>query len=204
MRQIVGSVAEKKYYDESYTKDFAREGTTAGTSGHSLTFLNYPGVGTSAVTRVGNKISVRSFVLKATVFGKVQANVNIQIPFTIYVIANKDGGTFLADSFLVPDATAAGALTTRSMRNLEYFREFQVLGQKDYTFTADNYQGNNGGIIQCNMAMRCSLPVRFPSTGSTTPLENQIAVLLVAADGSLLGGSGLTCVFNTRFYFTDV
>ena len=164
MRQIVGSVAEKKYYDESYTKDFAREGLPQVLPAIPFTFLNYPGVGTSAVTRVGNKISVRSFVLKATVFGKVQANVNIQVPFTIYVIANKDGGTFLADSFLVPDATAAGALTTRSMRNLEYFREFQVLGQKDYTFSADNYQGNNGGIIQCNMAMRCSLPVRFPST----------------------------------------
>ena len=130
MRQIVGSVAEKKYYDESYTKDFARGRDYRRYFRPFLTFLNYPGVGTSAVTRVGNKISVRSFVLKATVFGKVQANVNIQVPFTIYVIANKDGGTFLADSFLVPDATAAGALTTRSMRNLEYFREFQVLGQK--------------------------------------------------------------------------
>lgn len=201
VKKVLRSEQEKKYYEEGYTVQVGAEGASLGASGHALTFLNFPAAGDGVSNRTGNKIQVVQFSVKFTATQTTLGSTNQGARIKMILICNKDGGNFNADHFYDIDLSSGTRLTWRSMRNIQYFSSFKVLAERDVTFEADSYQ-SNGQIASGEAHVKCDIPVRFNS-GSTTALQNSFAIMFVADNGSIVGGTGYTMFVNSRFMYTD-
>jgi len=202
VKQIVASQSEKKYYDEAFTGKFGHIGSVAGTSGHALIFLNMPAQGTGITSRVGNKIRIKSVHTIITISSGTAGNINPAIGGDLYLVSWAEGGNFLISDFLGADATSSGVYTNRSQRNVERFSEFRVLRKIKFQDQGDNYQAQQQPTLTYKIAWTGDIPVSFNS-GASTPLQNQLAYIFVASNGSVVGGTGLTYQCNSRVYYTD-
>lgn len=202
VRQIVVKQSEKKYFDDNFTGRVAMEGATVGSSGHALLLVDSPASGTAYNQKIGNKINISSIGFKCSLVGATQANTQRAIPVTMYIVQFKEGGTFLIDHFLDLDPTSGTKITTRSFRNVDRFSEFRVLAKKDITIGPDHYQAGTGDWGEIDLALKCNVSQRF-NTGGTSPLQNQLAVVIVCGEGSIQGGTDLSYLLNMRYFYTD-
>lgn len=207
VKQLVRREAETKYRDEGFNVQFAEIGTVAGTSGHVIQYFAMPTQGVGSSQRTGNKISLTGMHIRCTFQLGPVANVNYGLDGIMYVVMYKDGGNFNIDDFLVIDPSSvvpATGITTRSQRNLEKISEFKVLAAKRINLTEDTYQTNVGHITDIIFSLKLRDSVNFTS-GASTPLQNQLAMVFVANSGSRSGTTNyIVGQINSRLYYTDV
>lgn len=206
VKSLVAKQLETKYISEGFSLNVSAESTTAGVSGHAIRYLAMPAAGTGSGGRVGNKINIESVIVKGSFTLAPVNNINIGLDGVIYLVAYADGGNFQPDDFLDIDPTSGTYFTTRSMRRMEKLTEFRVLAQKRISSDPDPYQSNTAEVRDFTIsATKLNLPCNF-SSGATTPLQNQLAMVYVASGGTQIAGATANYIqflVSTRVYYKD-
>lgn len=205
LRSLVN--AEKKYI--AFTESFNFGSNYNGTDGHYVQSLLSLAQGTTAATRTGN--SVKGSSLQYSFNITPQANTTQRTDYQIYILMHPGvifddvyttgvGGT-LGTLFLDTDYNSLR--TTRSLRNVEHFKDWIILKKirgflhADESSTAGNDARMHTGAVK--------LYKHHKFNGANTPcIENQLYYLFVSnAGNSGTAASGLTCTSQYRFHFID-
>lgn len=206
VKSLVAKAQETKYISEGFSLNVSLESTTADVSGHAIRYLAMPAAGTGPGNRVGNKITIDAIHVKASFTLAPVNNINIGLDGMIYLVSYKDGGNFLPEDFLDIDPTSGVAFTTRSMRRMEKLSEFRVLAQKKIRADPDPYQSNTAEIRDFTLGAKgLNIPCNF-TTGASTPLQNQLAMVYVASGGTQVAGATanyISYLVSTRVFYKD-
>lgn len=126
--------AEAKYYDVSVD-------TTIGTT-ESVTLLNNPGQGTTAITRNGDSIKSKSITINYAINKNLDPAAANPLYFDAYLIYTKDSGApTLSNLFVNPTAPWV------SMRKKDHMHDWKIIDARHFVMsTVDNSTSKTGTI----------------------------------------------------------
>lgn len=202
IKKVIRSEQEKKYLVSSWNVAVAR--ANGATDAHALLYPTMPSQNDTVSGRTGSQIRICQASIKVTFQPGFAANIVSPYPIRMYVGFFKEGGAALGNitDFLDRDPVS-GRIVWNCLRNLERFREFNVVSIKDIVLPGDNYQAaSTHGVMETNLKL--DVPVRFSGT-AVVPLQNTMFIVLVAAAGEVAGSSPshVDCDVVCRYMFTD-
>lgn len=209
--QLLKSIvnAEKKYcmYETNFSCGATDSGTLSG-YGHYISPLVSLSQGTTVSTRNGN--SVKGTSIQYAFDFLPQANCNQQLDFTVLFLLHPgalpensyttgSGGT-LASLFLTPDYMTW--YTTRSLRNVEHYKDWIILKALRCHVRADESNTSGDRTFYRKGAIKLFKHLKFDGAGAS-PVENQMYVLVIANTGDINGASGMTVKMQYRYHYID-
>lgn len=211
---------EKKSYDVSVGQVQQQVGQVNGnSSGHWVFEVNpIPANGTSQVQMIGNEIQLTSVYYDFQFISQSAMTLGQKIKmYFVHVKGLPINVASFASMFLDPTnfITASSVYDYNSPRNVDYIKNFRVLGTRTAYLKPDNYgtQGNTFARVKGGLKFKTPITIKFSGNIS----EGQILILAVADNGNTSPSTastisnipttaintGTNFYFSWRNYYTD-
>lgn len=192
-----GGSVEKKWNDVSYTLWASGSGTA------TVSLLNGLTQGTTANTRVGSRIELKSIAFRSNFQSGTSATG--VTPFRIKIVYDKqsDGAAPAATDVMAGDAID-------SHNNLSNAGRFITLFDQTWQPQVGYGGGASGaGATQAQVLegyVKCALPVKYNSgnTGTVADIVAGAIYVLAWTSGVTFGGAGLDATGHFRIRWTDI
>jgi len=192
------SVPEKKFIDTTGTTNVPETGT--------ISLLNPLGQGTSVVTRIGQKIVIRSIDLRVRVSGAPNSatpTVYANMIRVLLVWDNQPNGTLATPSDIIEDLTAGTGVIAPQQKI--YITRFRILWDKKFMLT--NLVGANSPTEKVNdmdqyyKKTRLQVGYADSNNGDITDIITGAIYLLAVGQHTAAANQGILEYFSRiRFY----
>lgn len=215
LRNIVSDVrllkslinVEKKHISYTFNSGFAQYNTLP-TLGHLITPLLSLSQGSTVATRTGNSVKGTSIQFNFRIVSNASQTASIQYSIIIVkkigsiyndAFTTGTGGTML-ENFLTLDYN--NTYSTRSLRNVERFRDWIVYKRINGMFKADESSTSGTPERSHDFYIKMRDHLKFDNA-TAEPIENQFYCILVASNGDVNANTGLHAYCQYRFHYID-
>lgn len=194
-RSVPNLSIEKKYFDSTISN------ITDISAGVIVNSLNLIPQGTTDITRIGNKVTVRNVNITAFAYNDDQAGGSYAGSFlrTILFVDKQANGATAAVTDILKTANIA------SFRNMDQVDRFIILKDKVTPIPVNSANALHTDVSSTmwKLSNKCNIPVHFSSTtGAITELKSNNIGLLMIADTATCNAS--TSIGTARVKFTDL
>lgn len=202
---------EKKKHQQNFTDGLVGQCNGNLSAYFILDVTPNPAQGTTSITRNGNSIKLHSAYLKMQFQNQAASNVNpmrLRVMLIQVIGQPITSNSVFVERFLKPNSFIPGVdiYDYFSDRDEEAFKQFRVLRSKNVYIKANQHSGQQSITnIGCGIKYK-NYHVKFAADGSTTVMDGQMFLLVLADSGnvasattSTLTGTAVTAT-NTGAY----
>jgi len=181
---------ERKFFDVALTDD--------ATSTPSLNCVNAMVAGTSAVTRIGRRIVMKSLQIRGLIYRENAATTTNQFMRLVVVFDRQPNGS----ATVAPWTDMYNTATPHTLKNMANAGRFFTLMDKNIDITAAN--GGNTEV-SINEFIKFNLPVYYNAGVAGNVADISTGALLVCYVGSQAAGTDdINVELNCRLRYTDM
>lgn len=193
--------AETKYFTSSVNVNFAANATTGAGEGYASWNVPVPTASTGVSGRIGSKVIYSGFITNCRVEIMPKASNNTAITGRMMLVKYVNGGTTFNMTNFLQQSLITSSWSYTSLRNIEYYSDYQVLKSKRVVLASDNYTGGNSGY-SFKFAWK-GIVNQSIVPGGTTPADNSLYLVFIADSGDLVNNfinlKGDTCIYYKDF-----
>lgn len=190
--------------------------TTYGTLTFDITPV--PPQGNTSVTRNGNSIRLHSSFMQFQFFQQTNVAAPMKVRLVVaHVMGSQKTSALALQEMYSPNAFANTLIDYNSQRNPDYFNDYKIVAQKEFTFPVDSFSGvRQIKNVQIPITYS-SHHIRFKDDGVITIASGQLVLFMMADSGNSSStttsslnnvpvpaiNTGLYVNFDMKHYFYD-